>query len=293
MAAVEQLEQPQPVLTANPAVRITEIRPARGWAFPNLREVWQYRGVLVNMVGRNFRIQYRQTIGGPLYALYEPLMTMVGYSILLGGLAGMQTEGDLSYPVFTFSALTIWTLFTTGVKNASMSLFANSALVTKIYVPRLIFPLVSISLALVDFAITFVVLLLLMLVEGIIPTAGVIWLPLFTLLTLMLATGIGLWFAALHARFRDTNYAVGLITRGLFFLTPVVYSSKVLPAPWDQIYYWNPMAVVVEGFRWALLGEGSAPQPERVLLAGVLAIIILITGAFTFRRLEMNIADVV
>ncbi len=293
MAAVEQLEQAQPVLTANPAVRVTEIRPARGWAFPNLREVWQYRGVLINMVGRNFRIQYRQTIGGPLYALYEPLMTMVGYSILLGGLAGMQTEGDLSYPVFTFSALTIWTLFTTGVKNASMSLFANSALVTKIYVPRLIFPLVSISLALVDFAITFVVLLLLMLVEGIIPTAGVIWLPLFTLLTLMLATGIGLWFAALHARFRDTNYAVGLITRGLFFLTPVVYSSKVLPAPWDQIYYWNPMAVVVEGFRWALLGEGSAPQPERVLLAGALAIIILITGAFTFRRLEMNIADVV
>ncbi len=294
MASHDSIQDQAPaaiVSTAQPA--ITEIAPARGWTLPNLGELWAYRGVIVNMVRRNFRIKYRQTVGGPLYAVYEPLMTMIGYSILLGGLAGLDADGGISYPVFTFSALTVWTLFTASVRMSSTSLFSNSGLVTKIYVPRLAFPLIAVAMALVDFAIAFVVLLLLMFVSGYGLTLSALWLPLYTLIALTLALGIGLWFSALHARFRDTNYAIGLITKGLFFLTPVVYSSTLLPPPWDVLYALNPMAVVVEGYRWALLGVGSAPTFSTLALAGLLSLGILLTGLFTFRRLEMNIADVV
>jgi lipopolysaccharide transport system permease protein len=286
MAVIKHEQQPD-------SPPITVIQAPSGWLMPNLGELWRYRGVILNMVSRNFRVKYRQTIGGPLYAVYEPLMSMVGYSILLGGLAGMPTDGGTGYPVFTFSALTVWTLFTSGVRNASTSLFSNSALVTKIYIPRLAFPITAVSMALVDFLLTLGVLILLMLFTGEPFSPNIILMPVFALLALTLALGIGLWFAALHARFRDTTYGIGLITRGLFFLTPVVYSSTVLPAPWDELYKLNPMATIVEGYRWTLLTGVSAPTVNSVLVAAVVSVMVLISGAFVFRRLELTIADVV
>lgn len=286
MAVVKQEQQSK-------SPPITTIKAPSGWMLPNLGELWRYRGVIFTVVSRNFRVKYRQTIGGPLYAVYEPLMSMVGYSILLGGLAGLPTDGDSSYPIFTFSALAVWTLFTTGVRTSSISLFSNSALVTKIYIPRLTFPITAVSMALVDFALTLGVLFLLILVTATPLSPYIYLMPVFALLSLTLALGIGLWFAALHARFRDTTYGIGLITRGLFFLTPVVYSSTVLPEPWNQLYTINPMATIVEGFRWTLLSDVNAPTMTNVLIATVFSLLVLISGTFVFRRLEMNIADVV
>lgn len=271
---------------------ITVIAPPRGWALPDLREVWRYRGVLYNAVQRNFKVIYRQTIGGPLYAVYNPLMTMIGYNILLGSLLQVSSEG-IPYPVFSFSALIIWTLFTQTLQDSSISLQANSALIQKIYIPHLIFPLVSTAMAFVNFVIAFALLLVIMLLYGMLPTLNILWLPLFVLIAMGCGLGIGLWFAGLHARFRDTQYVVGLITRLLFFLTPVVYSSREYPAPWDQIYRLNPMSVVVEGFRWALLGTGDAPRPESVLVAVALTAAFLVGGALYFKRLEPTIADVI
>jgi lipopolysaccharide transport system permease protein len=271
---------------------ITVIAPPRGWALPNLREVWHYRGVLFNAVQRNFKVIYRQTIGGPLYAVYNPLMTMIGYNILLGSLLQVSSEG-IPYPVFSFSALIIWTLFTQTLQDSSISLQTNSALIQKIYIPHLIFPLVSTAMAFVNFLIAFVLLVVIMLSYGILPTWNVLWLPLFIVIAMGCGLGIGLWFAGLHARFRDTQYVVGLITRLLFFLTPVVYSSREYPAPWDQIYQLNPMSVVVEGFRWALLGTGEAPRVESVLISLALTLVFLVGGALYFKRLEPTIADVI
>lgn len=271
---------------------ITTIQPARGWQFPNLRETWAYRGVVANFVRRNITITYRQTIGGPIYAVYTPFMTMIGYSILLGGLFNAQTDGDIPYPLFTFSALLPWTLFTGTLSATSISLTKNANFVQKIYIPRFIFPLIEASMALVEFGIAFVVLLLMMLLYGYPLTANVLLLPVFIVLASGCALGIGLGFAGLHARFRDTTYVVGVITKGLFFLTPVVYSSGILPAPWDVLYRLNPIAVVVEGFRWSLLGVGMPPTLGGMAYTTVFVVVMLVVGGLTFRRLEATIADV-
>ncbi|MCU0497202.1 MAG: ABC transporter permease [Anaerolineae bacterium] len=272
---------------------ITVIQPQTGFALPNLREVWRYRAVITNMVGRNFKVQYRQTIGGPIYAIYTPLMTMLGYTILLGGLLNVQTDGNIPYPIFSYSALIIWTLFTTIVTEGSTSLFTNSALIQKIYVPHLIFPLIIVAMALVNFAIAFLILLPMMLIYGVPPSANVIAAPVFLMIAIVTGLGLGLWFAPFHARFRDTLYLVRLITQGLFFLTPAVYSSQLLPAPWDQLYQLNPLAVVIEGFRWSLLGVGNVPSLESIAYASGIAIFLLILGALNFKRLEPTIADVI
>lgn len=272
---------------------ITIIQPPKGWALPNFREVWKYRGVVSNFVNRSFVITYRQTIGGPIYAIYQPFMNMIGYSILLGELLKVETDGDIPYPLFSFSALIAWTLFTTTLTSASTSLQKNSQLIQKIYIPRLIFPIVEACMSLVEFVIAFFVLMVMMLLYGYLPTANILWLPVFIIIASGCGLGLGFWFAGLHARFRDTTYAIGLITRGVFFITPVVYSSDLLPEPWNLLYTLNPLAVVVEGFRWALLGVGNAPSVNHVLFAVFLTFVFLTAGSVYFNRLEATIADVV
>lgn len=271
---------------------ITIIEPARGWRLPNLAEVWAYRAIVANFVRRNITVTYRQTIGGPIYAIYTPFMTMIGYSILLGGLFNAQTDGDIPYPLFTFSALVGWSLFTSTLNTTSISLTKNANFVQKIYIPRLVFPIIETAMALVEFAIAIAVLLLMMLIYGHPLTINILMLPVFVLLASGCALGIGLGFAGLHARFRDTTYAVGLITKGLFFLTPVVYSSQLLPAPWDTLYRLNPIAVVVEGFRWSLLGVGAPPTLGSLAYSAAFTLVALVVGGLYFSRLEATIADV-
>lgn len=271
---------------------ITVIQPAQGWRFPNLREVWDYRGVISNFVRRNLTVTYRQTVGGPIYAIYNPFMTMIGYSLLLGGIFKVRTEGDIPWPLFTFSALIAWTLFTSTLSMVSTTLVKNSSLVQKIYIPRLIFPLIDSAMAIVNFLISFVFLIVMMFLYQHPPTIQILWLPFFALLALGTGLGIGLLFAGMHAHFRDTTYIVGLITRGLFFITPVVYSSRNLPAPWDILYHYNPLAVIIEGCRWSLLGIGEMPSFSAIAFVIVFMVIMLIAGSLYFKRLEATIADV-
>lgn len=276
----------------SPHIPITEIAPQRGWSFPDLREAWQYRHVLYNIVYRNFRVQYRQTIGGPIYAVYDPLMTMLGYTLMLNGLFKVDIPG-IPYPIFAFSGLIIWTLFTVTLRESSMSLHTNHGLIQKIYIPRLIFPMISAAMALVNFTIAFGVLLILMLLFGVPLSFKIVFLPFFMLIALTCAFGIGVGFAGLHARFRDTQYLVGLMTRGLFFLTPIVYASRVYPAPWDQLYKLNPMAVVIEGMRWSVLNYGEPPALNSILAAVAMSLVLLTFGLLYFKRHESTIADVV
>jgi lipopolysaccharide transport system permease protein len=272
--------------------KITVIKPPRGWAFPNLREVWRYRTVITMSVSRNFKVQYRQTIGGPIYAVYEPFMNMIGYSLLLGGLLEADSEG-IPYPIFTFSALIAWTLFTQTLETASTSLTANANLVTKIYVPRLVFPLIAAGGALMTFGMASLVLMVMMLLYGILPSAGVVMLPVYMFIALGMGLGMGMFFAGLHARFRDVQALVGFITRGLFFLTPVVYTSRIFPPPFDELYRLNPLAVVAEGFRYALIGRGTAPSVESIVSALLITLAVMLVGMLFFKRLESTVADVV
>ncbi len=272
--------------------KITVIKPPRGWSLPDLREVWRYRAVVTMTVSRNFKIQYRQTIGGPIYAVYEPFMNMIGYSLLLGGLLQVDSEG-IPYPVFTFSALIAWTLFTETLEKSSTSLATNANLVTKIYVPRLVFPLISAGVALTTFAVSFMVLIAIMMLYGVMPSVGIVMLPVYMLIALGMGLGLGMFFSVMHARFRDTQAVVGFITRGLFFITPVVYTSRIFPAPFDQLYHLNPLAVVAEGFRHAFIGQGTAPSAENILTALAVTAFTLLIGMLFFKRLESTVADVV
>ncbi len=272
---------------------VTILEADRRWRLPDLGEMWRARYVLLNFVNRSFRITYRQTIGGPIYAIYTPFMTMLGYTLLLGGLFGARDDTPVPYPLFSFSALIVWTLFTGTVQGVSMSLQKNSQLVQKIYIPRLTFPLIETSMELINFAIAFVILIIMMLLYGYLPTLRFLLLPVYTLLAVGIGLGLGLMFAGTQARIRDSNYVVQLITRGMFFLTPVVYASSRLPAPFDQLYHYNPMAVVVEGFRWALLDLGEAPTLTYTVFAFVVMVLTLLVGGLLFKRAEANIADVV
>ncbi|MBK8139377.1 MAG: ABC transporter permease [Chloroflexi bacterium] len=272
---------------------ITMIKPVRGWRLPDLREVWQYRNVMFNFVGRNFRVTYRQTIGGPIYAVYQPFMTMIGYTLILGVLFDAQSDTSVPYPLFSFSALIIWTLFTGVVQGVSVSMQKNSTLIQKIYIPRLIFPLIETLMELLTFAIAMMILLLVMLLYGYLPTINVVILPVYTVLAAGTGLGVGLLFAGFQARFRDSVYLSQAVTRFLFFLTPVVYASSRLPAPLNELYQYNPMAVVVEAFRWALLGTGEAPSLSLTLLAFGIMFVLIWVGLLLFKRLEATIADVV
>lgn len=272
---------------------ITVIKPVQGWRLPDLREVWQYRNVMFNFVGRNFRVTYRQTIGGPIYAVYQPFMTMIGYTLILGVLFDAQSDTSVPYPLFSFSALIIWTLFTGVVQGVSVSMQKNSTLIQKIYIPRLIFPLIETLMELLTFAIAMLILLLVMLLYGYLPTINVVVLPVYTVLAAGTGLGVGLLFAGFQARFRDSVYLSQAVTRFLFFLTPVVYASSRLPAPLNELYHYNPMAVVVEAFRWALLGTGEPPSVALTALAFGIMFALIWVGLLLFKRLEATIADVV
>jgi lipopolysaccharide transport system permease protein len=293
------LEERTPEASANPdedsvPVRSAHIRieaPRGAWASLKLKELWEYRGLLYFFVWRDVKVRYKQTIFGGLWAVIQPLFTMVIFSIFFGRLAGVPSDG-LPYPLFSFAALVPWHFFQQGVTQASESLVSNARLVTKVYFPRLSIPTAAVLAGLVDFGVAFVVLLIMMAIYGIAPPIQVLTLPLFLLLACVTALGVGLWLAGLNAKFRDVRYTVAFLVQAWLFLTPVAYPSSLLDEPWRTVYALNPMVGVVEGFRWGLLGSGEAPS-QLVLVSSVVAIALLIGGAFFFRRLERTFADIV
>ncbi len=272
-------------------VPVIHIKPAKGWVTLGLRELWAYRELLYFFVWRDIKVRYKQTILGASWAIIQPFFTMIVFSIFFGRLAKVPSDG-LPYPIFSYAALVPWSFFANGVSQASNTLVANSNMVKKIYFPRLAMPIASVLAGIVDFVLAFLVLLGMMLFYNVTPTINVLWLPLFLLLALTTSLGVSLWLAAMNVQFRDVRYVVPFIIQIWLFITPIAYSSTLLSEPWHTIYGINPMAGVVEGFRWALLGTATAPGAI-VAVSAIVSLVILISGAFYFRRIEKTFADVV
>ena len=273
------------------AASTLRIAPSRGWVSLKLGELWEYRELLYFLIWRDIKVRYKQTVLGAAWAIIQPLFTMVVFSLFFGQLGKMPSDG-LPYPIFSFAALVPWTFFANGLGQSSNSLVGSSNLITKVYFPRLVVPLAAVLSGVVDFVLAFLVLLGMMFFFGIVPTVNALWLPLLFLLALITSLGVGLWFSALNVEFRDVRYLVTFVTQLWLFATPIAYPSSMLPEPWRTIYGLNPMAGVVEGFRWALLGTNSAPGPI-IAVSSTVAVVILITGAFYFRRMERTFADFV
>ncbi len=286
----KQAESANPLET-NPEPLLV-IEPSRGWVSLRLREIWQYRELLYFLIWRDIKVRYKQTIIGAAWAIIQPFMTMVVFSLFFGQLARVPSDG-VPYPIFSFAALVPWGFFSTGLTSASNSLVGSANLIQKIYFPRLVIPLASVVSGVVDFLLSFVVLILMMLAYHIVPTVNVLWLPLLLLLAGVTALGVGLWLAALNVQFRDVRFVVPFLTQFWMFATPIAYPSSLIKNDLLRaLYGLNPMTGVVEGFRWALLGTDTAPGPI-LLVSSTAAIVILIGGAFYFRRMERTFADVV
>ena len=273
---------------AGPTLRI---EPQRGWASLQLRELWEYRELLYFLIWRDVKVRYKQTVLGAAWAILQPFFTMVVFSVFFGLLAKMPSEG-VPYPVFSYAALVPWTFFATGLSQASNSLVNNSNLISKVYFPRLVVPIASVLGGMVDFVLAFVVLLGMMLYYGIMPTASVVWLPLFLLLALVTSLGVGLWLSTINVQYRDVRHTVPFLTQLWLFATPIVYPSSLVPEPYRALYAINPMCGVVEGFRWVLLGTNTAPG-SMIAVSALAAVALLVGGAYYLRRMEKVFADVI
>jgi lipopolysaccharide transport system permease protein len=271
---------------------ITHIKPARGMSGLNLGELWRFRELIYFMTWRDIKVRYKQTLLGTGWAVLRPFLTMVVFSIFFGGLAKVPSDG-IPYPIFTFTALLPWELFATALSQASRSLVQNSHMVTKVYFPRVILPLATILAGLVDFFIAFLVLVGMMFYYHISPTVYIWTLPLYLLLTFITALGVSLWLSALNVLYRDVGYVTPFLTQFWLFITPIAYAASLVPEKWRWLYSINPMSGVVDGFRWALLGnQQSAPGPMLAVSSAV-AVVLLISGFFYFRRMERTFADMV
>lgn len=267
------------------------IEPSRGLIPLNLAELWAYRELLYFLIWRDVKVRYKQTALGVAWAVIQPVMTMVVFSIFFGKLAKMASDG-LPYPIFAFAALVPWTLFANGLTLGTNSLVGSSHLIKKVYFPRLIIPTATVLAGVVDFLVALGVLVLLMAVYGIAPTVNTLWLPAFLLLTLVSSLGVSLWLSALNVGYRDIKYVIPFLTQIWMFATPIAYSSSLLSGTWRSVYGLNPMVGVVEGFRWALLGTDTKPG-MMIGVSTIAAVLLLMSGAFYFRRMERTFADIV
>jgi len=267
------------------------IRPSRGWQPIKFKELWHYRELFYFFSWRDIKVRYKQTLLGAAWAIIQPFFTMVVFSLFFGKLAKVPSDG-VPYPLFAFAALVPWTFFASGLTHSSNSLVESAALLKKVYFPRLVIPISSVMSGLVDFVIAFIVLLAMMLMYGVFPTANVLWLPLLIVLAFGTALGVGLWLSAINVKYRDVRYTIPFLAQFWLFATPIAYPSTLLSESWRIVYALNPMVGVVEGFRWALLGTDTAPGPM-ILVSSLTALVVLIGGAFYFRRMEKTFADVV
>ena len=267
------------------------IQPSNGWVSLRLREFWEFRELLYFLVWREVKVRYKQTAIGAAWAIIQPLFTMLIFSLFFGRLAKVPSDG-IPYPVFSLSGTVIWTFFANGLTASSGSLVDNSNLISKIYFPRLIVPVASVLSGLVDFAIGLSLLLVFILINGIHPSMRILWLPAFLLLAIATALGAGLWLSALNVEYRDVRYVVPFLVQLWMFATPVAYPSSLLHEPFRTVYALNPLAGVVEGFRWALLGTSHAPS-SMLLVSSAMAIFAVVSGAFYFRRMEKTFADLI
>jgi lipopolysaccharide transport system permease protein len=275
-----------------PPIQVTEIRPSTGWVSLRLGEIWRYRELLYFFVWRDIKVRYKQTAFGALWAIIQPLALMVVFTLVFSRLGGISPPG-VPYALFAFAGLVPWTLFSSSLIGSSNSLVDSAALLTKVYFPRLLLPIAASGSYLLDFAITLVLLFGLMLILGVIPTLTVLWILPLTLLLLGASVGVGLWLSAINVRYRDVRYAIPFIAQLWLFASPVAYSSAIIPSELWFLYHLNPMAGVIEGFRWALSASAVAAPVAEVTLATVVSLLVVATGLVYFRSTERTFADVV
>jgi len=270
---------------------VVRIAARRRWARIDPAELWDYRELLYFFVWRDLKVRYKQTAVGAAWAVLQPVMTMAVFSLFFGMLAKIPSQG-LPYPVFYYCALLPWTYFATAMQNATNAVVENQHVITKVYFPRILLPIAGVLSGFVDFLIAFGVFLAMMLYYGIWPTRAVLWLPAFTLLAILTALGVGLWLSALNALYRDVRYVLPFLVQFWLFASPVAYPSSLVPARWRWLYGLNPMAGVIEGFRWALTGHGQ--PPGALLLASTAAVLlVVVSGWIYYHSMEGTIADVV
>jgi lipopolysaccharide transport system permease protein len=290
------------ILTPRPksaAEQVLYIRASSGWSALNLRELWAFRELIYFLTWRDIKVRYKQTALGASWAIIQPFFTMVVFTIFFGRLAKVPTNG-VPYPIFSYVALLPWGLFTKALTDTGRSLVQNRAMITKIYFPRLSIPIASVLGGLVDFFLGFIVLIGMMFYYQYSPnstyhiyfTPALLTLPFFLLLAIVTALGVGLWLSALNVLYRDVNYILPFLTQFWLFLTPVAYPSSMIPEKWQMIYALNPMTGVVEGFRWALLGTEMISGPM-LAVSTLIAVLLLVSGLFYFRRMERTFADTV
>ena len=271
-----------------PTIRI---EPTQGWAALKLHELWAYRELLYFLAWRDIKVRYKQTVIGVGWTILQPLMTMVVFTMIFGNFAKVPSDG-VPYPIFAYSALLPWNLFAGALNRCTMSLVGSANLITKVYFPRLIVPASATIAGILDFAISFVFLLGMMLWYHIVPTWGALALPFFLFLTLVTVLAVGLWLSALNVRYRDVGQAIPFLIQIWMFLCPVAYPTSLVPEKWRLLYSLNPMVGVIEGFRWALLGKAS-PDLRILGISSLVLIVILLGGLFYFKRIERTFADVV
>jgi lipopolysaccharide transport system permease protein len=267
------------------------IEPSRGWVGLKLSELWAYRELLYFLAWREVKVRYKQTGLGVAWAVLQPLLGMLVFTIFFGRLAKVPSDG-IPYPLFSYSALLAWQLFAYSITESSSSVVGNERLITKVYFPRLLIPMASILPGLVDFGVAFVLVIGMMAYYGVHPGWEIVTLPLFIIVELATALGVGLWLSALNVQYRDVRYTIPFLVQFWMFASPVVYSSTLVPTRWRPLYGLNPMAGVVEGFRWALLGK--QPAPGAMFAVSLLVVmVLLVSGLYYYRRMEKNFADVV
>jgi lipopolysaccharide transport system permease protein len=271
--------------------RFVRIQARNTWLALDLGELWAYRELLYFFVWRDIKVRYKQTVIGAAWAILQPVLTMIVFSLFFGKLAKIPSQG-LPYPIFYYSALLPWMYFATAMQGATNIVVDNQRVITKIYFPRVVLPIASVLSGLLDFAISFGVFLIMMAYYRIVPMASVIWLPAFLLLAVLTALGVGLWLSALNALYRDVRYVVPFLVQFWMFASPVAYPSSLVPEKWRWLYGLNPMAGVIEGFRWALTGHG---QPPGILLAAssVAVLLLVLSGLIYYHAVEGTMADVV
>lgn len=270
---------------------VIRIDARRGWLALDLPELWAYRELLYFFVWRDIKIRYKQTVIGAAWAVLQPVMTMIVFSLFFGKLAKIPSQG-LPYPIFYYCALLPWMYFSTAMQAATNVVVEQQRVITKVYFPRVVLPISSVLSGLLDFAVSFLVFIVMMIYYRISPTPAVVWLPAFTLLAVLTALGVGLWLSALNALYRDVRYVLPFLVQFWMFASPVAYPSSLVPAKWHWLYGLNPMAGVIEGFRWALTGHGQ--PPGALLAASAAAVVVLVVGGLIYyHAVEGKIADVV
>ena len=270
---------------------VIRVQPTRGWVRLQFHELWHYRGLLYFLTWRDVKVKYKQTTLGISWAIIQPVLNTVIFTIVFGRFIGVRTPGNVAYEIFAFSSMLMWGFFATGLNAASSSVVGNANLISKVYFPRLIVPVAGVAGALPDFLVGFIVLLAVMPFYGVMPGLTILLTPLFLLLAILTALGVGIWLAALTARYRDFRYVLPFLVQFWFFASPVAYSSAHITQPWRTLYGLNPMTGVIEGFRWAVLGQ--QPPAGMLVLSVAVALFFLVTGLFYFRRVEKTFADLI